>query len=83
MIYQDQNFSGIDPQCQDGDVFIHCNLSQLVPYTKICVGKQNLVLERCNLVNCVFPEGTKLDAEPAQIRYWTDENGISQSEPVA
>jgi len=40
---------------ENKDEFIGCNLTQVVPHTKICEGKTGLVFTRCNLTNCDVP----------------------------
>ena len=59
--YRNHNFSGMDPDAQDGDVFEDCNLAQPVPGTKLFVGLKGLTFRRCNLARAVVPVDSVID----------------------
>lgn len=40
---------------EDGDIFIGCNLIQIVPHTAICAGITGLTFTGCNLTNGDVP----------------------------
>ena len=56
MNIRNRNFSFQDPECSNGDTFVSCNLTQLLPNTEICKDKKNLTFIDCNLVNCKLPQ---------------------------
>ncbi len=45
---------------KNGDEFIGCNLSQIIPHTKVFEGITELVFTRCNVMNCDFPADATL-----------------------
>ena len=59
MKYQNKNYcrsriSDFTPE--DGDIFMDCNFSQIVPHTKTFEGVSGLIFESCNLMNCDMPK---------------------------
>ncbi len=72
MVYRKRNFSrglidNVSPS--NGDRFLNCNLSQL-NIRDIFVGVKKLVFEKCNLINCIVPTGSKIiGCNTAKINY--------------
>ena len=60
MIHRNKNYSNQDPDCQNGDHFIDCNLSQLMPNTNICTGKTGLRFSNCYMQNAIVPGDSQL-----------------------
>lgn len=58
-IIKNKNFARKQPECQDGDTFRDCNLSQEKANTEICKGKKGLRFINCNLHNCKLPADAK------------------------
>ncbi len=54
MEFKNINYKRALPECENGDSFISCNISQLV-LRDICAGKTGLTFTDCNLVNCNLP----------------------------
>jgi len=61
MIHNKKNYAFRDPECDNGDVFEYCNLTQLVPNTVLCEGTTALVFRNCNLCNCLLPSDAKVE----------------------
>ena len=61
-LHKNRNFSFQDPECESGDVFERCNISQVIPETEICKDKTGLVFTSCNLVNCKPPADSKVES---------------------
>ena len=61
MIYKYKNFRlELPTGTKDGDIFIGCNLIQIIPHTTICSGIVDLTFTRCNLTNCNVPKDAKV-----------------------
>ena len=54
-LHQYHNYSGLQPDARDGDVFEDCNLAQPVPGTVLFAGRKGLTFRRCNLARVVVP----------------------------
>ena len=59
--YRNHNFSGLQPEAHDGDVFEDCNLAQAEPGTVLFEGMKGLTFRRCNLARAVVPGDSTIE----------------------
>lgn len=60
MHWENKNFKHALPECENGDTFDNCNLSQFQD-REIASGKTGLIFINCNLTNCISPPDSIVD----------------------